>query len=81
MKDKFENKTLGDTRLSAWAISSTACRIQTRDPKIAQAVQRLPDCERVGLGVAGGFFRLFTIRRTLAWVRENLIAKKESLFP
>lgn len=76
MMKAFDTTTIGERELCAWATSEIHCRIQTTDPQLARAIQRLPDCERVGFSVAGGFLRLFSMRRTLPWVRQNVINQK-----
>jgi len=79
--EKFDNETtLGDDGLSAWATSSTHCRIQTNEPKIAAQLRRLPDCEPIGHSVTRGFVRLFSIQRTLPWIKVNVIEKFTSIF-
>lgn len=80
MKETFDTTTIRDRQLSAWATTEARTRIQTTDPQIAKAIQRLPDCERVGFSVASGYLRLFSIQRTLSWVKENVIGRKHAVF-
>jgi hypothetical protein len=57
------------------------CHVQTCDVAIAKALRRLADCQQVGFSVAGGTLWLFAVRRTLPWIKTNVIEKFASLFP
>jgi hypothetical protein len=75
MRHETELESIGNAELSAWCVSESCCRIQTTSPQIAKLLKRLPDCEQAGYGVAGRFLRVFSIRRTLPWVKREVIEK------
>ena len=55
--------------------------IQTRDPQIAKALAKLPDCHLAGYAVAGGYLKLFALPYALGWVGRNVIDKLTLKFP
>jgi len=56
--------------ISEWPVKSGVCWIQTREPRLARKLSRRSDTRLVGIGVAGGFLRIFEIRRPPSFVRR-----------
>jgi len=75
MRNETELESIGTTELSAWSVSETHCRIQTTSPHLVKTLKRLPDSELVAWSVAGHFLRIYSIRRTLPWVRREVVEK------
>ncbi len=60
--------------LSAWSVGDGVWWIQTREPRLARKLAKRSDTRLVAVGVAGGFLRIFEMRRSPAFVR-NLVAR------
>jgi hypothetical protein len=60
--------------ISQWPVKSGVGWIQTREPRLARKLSRRSDTRLVGIGVVGGFLRIFEIRRPPSFVRR-LIAR------
>jgi hypothetical protein len=56
--------------ISEWSVESGTWWIQTREPRLARKLSRRRDTRLVGIGVAGGFLRIFEIRRPPSFVRR-----------
>jgi len=55
---------------SGWPVERGVWWIQTREPRLARKLSRRSDTRLVGIGVAGGFLRIFEIRRPPSFVRR-----------
>jgi hypothetical protein len=66
----------GDS-FSGWRVQSSVWWIQTREPRLARKLIRRSDTRLVAIGVAGGFLRVFEIRRSPSFVRR-LITRYEA---
>ena len=53
-----------------WPVRTGVSWIQTREPQLARKLSRRSDTRLVGIGVAGGFLRIFEIRRPPSFVRR-----------
>ena len=60
--------------ISAWPVAPGVWWIQTREPQLARKLGRRSDTRLVAVGVAGGFLRIFELRRPASFVRR-LIAR------
>ena len=40
---------------------------------MAKLIQKRVEAERVGIGVKGGYFAIFAVRRTLPWVEREVV--------
>lgn len=60
--------------LSSWPVASGVSWIQTREPCFARKLTKRSDARLVAVGVAGGFLRIFEMRRYPAFMRR-LIAR------
>jgi hypothetical protein len=63
--------------ISEWPVESGTWWIQTREPQLARKLSRRSDTRLVGIGVIGGFLRIFEIRRPPSFVRR-LITRYEA---
>jgi hypothetical protein len=63
--------------LSSWAVASGVSWIQTTEPRFARKLAKRSDTRLVAVGVAGGFLRIFVMRRSPAFMRR-LIARYEA---
>jgi hypothetical protein len=55
--------------LCAWRVEDGMCWIQTREAHFARKLTKRRDTRLVGAAVAGGFLRIFEIKRPPAFVR------------
>jgi hypothetical protein len=55
--------------LCAWRVEDGMCWIQTREAHFARKLTKRRDTRLVGVGVRGGFLRIFEIKRPPAFVR------------
>jgi hypothetical protein len=60
--------------ISGWPVESGVWWIQTNDPAVARKLAKRSDTRLIAFGVAGGFLRVFEIRRSPSFVRR-LIAR------
>lgn len=60
-----------------WPVRAGVSWIQTREPQLARKLSRRSDTRLVGIGVIGGFLRIFEIRRSPSFVRR-LITRYEA---
>jgi|ERR1041384_2629810 hypothetical protein len=82
MKDLDDfDRTEGNSVLCAWQTSESTCRIQSRSPVLTKQIPKLVEVERVGTGVKGGYMAIFAVRRTLQWVKREVIEKLSLDFP
>jgi hypothetical protein len=56
--------------ISEWPVAPGIWWIQTREPRMARKLSRRTDTRLVAIGVAGGFLRIFEMRRSPAFVRH-----------
>jgi hypothetical protein len=63
--------------ISGWPVESGVCWIQTNDPAFARKLAKRSDTRLIASGVAGGFLRIFEIRRSPSFVRR-LITRYEA---
>lgn len=63
--------------LSSWVIGSGISWIQTTEAQFARKLAKRSDTRLVAVGVAGGFLRIFAMRRSPAFMRR-LIARYEA---
>jgi hypothetical protein len=59
--------------LSAWPVAPGVSWIQTNNPGIARKLVKRSDTRLVGVGVAGGYLRIFEMRRSPAFIRRLVI--------
>jgi len=64
--------TIGDSRLSAWAVAPGVCWVQTRSPVYAKKLAKRRDSRLVVRGVTGGFLRTFEFQHSMAWAKRLL---------
>jgi hypothetical protein len=65
--------------LSAWSVGDGFWWIQTREPRLARKLAKRSDTRLVAVGVAGGFLRIFEMKRPPAFIR-HLIARYEAAY-
>ena len=63
--------------LSSWPVGSGISWIQTTEPRLARKLGKRADTRLVAIGVAGGFLRIYAMRRSPAFMRR-LIARYEA---
>lgn len=68
------NHVVGSTELCAWQPRSGIVWVQTRSPEYARLLAKQKGSRQVGVGVAGGYLRIFELRHSLKWAR-NLVAR------
>ena len=56
--------------ISAWSVATGTSWLQTCEPRLARKLSRRSDTRLVAIGVAGGFLRIFEIRRPPSFVRH-----------
>ena len=60
--------------LSSWPVAPGISWIQAADPRFARKLAKRNDSRLVAVGVAGGFLRIFEMRRSPAFMR-SLVAR------
>ena len=63
--------------LSSWPVAPGVSWIQTTEARFARKLAKRSDTRPVAVGVAGGFLRIFEMRRSPAFMRR-LIARYEA---
>ena len=63
--------------LSSWPVAPGFAWIQTDDPGFARKLNKRSDTRLVATGVAGGFLRIFEMKRSPAFM-QRLIARYEA---
>ena len=66
------NYLIRTEELCAWSIGCGRIRVQTRIPRIAEAISRLKETWPVGESVAGGYLRLFDTTQQSRKLRRTL---------
>ena len=59
--------------ISGWPVESGVWWIQTREPRLARKLSRRSDTRLIAVGVAGGYIRIFELRRAPRFVRRLII--------
>ena len=66
--------SIGDRILCAWKVGTGWVKVQTRSPKFARKLAQRSDCQPAGVGVAGGYLRIYAFNHGMAWA-ERLIGR------
>lgn len=69
------HETIGTHDLSAWAVEEGVCWVQSRTPAIARQIPKLVECRVVARGCGGAYLLTHEVKRTLSWVRRNIVEK------
>ncbi len=59
--------------LNSWSIWNTEggkVRVQINDPRLAKAFEKVKEVRRIGYSVMGAYTRIYSIKKTTAWVRD-----------
>ena len=56
--------------ISGWSVANGTSWLQTRDARLAGKLSRRSDTRLVAIGVAGGYVRIFEIRRPPSFVKR-----------
>src|ERR1700736_4136754 len=72
-----EAKAMSVAPISGWPVESGVWWIQTNDPAFARKLAKRSDTRLIAFGVAGGFLRIFEMRRSPSFVRR-LITRYEA---
>jgi len=56
--------------LSTWSVASGVSWIQTNNPQYAKKLAKRSDTRLVAVGVAGGFLRIYEMKRPPAFMRR-----------
>ena len=69
-----KTNTIGDRMLCAWKTGAGWVKVQTRSAKYARKLAQRSDSQPAGVGVAGGYLRIYAFNHGMAWA-ERLIRR------